>query len=94
MKVKIHKTKYSLLVAICDEDLIGKTIENKNLRINLSERFYKGEDLPEERVIAILKDADSANLVGKKAVKIGLKAGVIKKDNIKEIKEIPFAISV
>ena len=41
MIIKIHKTKYSTLVAICDEKLIGKIIEDKNIKINLSERFYK-----------------------------------------------------
>ena len=90
MIIKIHKTKYS----ICDEKLIGKIIEDKNIKINLSERFYKGEEIPEKRVVEILKDADSINLVGRKAVETGLKADVIKKENIKKIKDIPFAISV
>ena len=51
MIIKIHKTKYSTLVAICDEKLIGKIIEDKNIKINLSERFYKGEEIPEKRVV-------------------------------------------
>lgn len=94
MNIKIHQTKLSTVVAMCDRELIGKKIEDKDFRINLTERFYKGEDLPEERVIDILKDADSTNIVGKNSIKVALKAKIIKKENIKKIKEIPFAISV
>ena len=94
MNIKIHKTKYSLIVALCDKKLIGKEIKEGALCIKLTERFYKGEDLPENRVIEILKDADSINIVGEKSIQLALKAGIIKKDDIKRIKDVPFAISV
>ena len=84
MNIKIHRTKHSLVVAICDKELIGKKIEDKDLSTNLTKRFYNGEDVPEKRVIEILKDADSINLVGKEAIRVGLKANVIRKENIKK----------
>jgi len=94
MNIKIHQTKYSSIVVLCDKELIGKEIKEGDLCINITERFYKGEDLPESRVIKILKDADSTNIVGEKSIQIALKADIIKKESIKRIKGIPFAISV
>lgn len=94
MNIKIHKTEYSLLIALCDKELVGKTIEDKEFHIKLTERFYLGENLPEKRAIEILKDADSVNIVGKDSIKVALKAKIIKKENIKKIKGIPIAISV
>ena len=94
MNIKVHQTKYSLIVALCDKELIGKEIKEGDLCIKITERFYKGEDLPENRVIEILKDADSINIVGEKSIQLALKAGIIKKDDIKRIKDVPFAISV
>ncbi|QQG39207.1 MAG: DUF424 family protein [Candidatus Woesearchaeota archaeon] len=94
MNIKIHKTKFSTTVALCDSNLIGKILKDKNPEIKLSERFYKGEDLSEEKVIAILKGANSTNIVGEKSIRIALKAGVIDKENIRKIKGVPFAISI
>lgn len=94
MNIKIHRTKCSLIVAFCDKELIGKELKEGDLCIKITERFYKGEDLPENRIIEILKDANSINVVGEKSIQIALKAGIIKEDNIKRIKDIPFAISI
>jgi hypothetical protein len=42
MYVKIHKTENKDIVAVCDEDLLGKKFEEKELILDVSEEFYKG----------------------------------------------------
>lgn len=93
MYVKIHEDKRykSIVVAICDEDLIGKEFLEGNLNLIITERFYKGEKKTEEEVLKIMENADNLNLVGKKTVKLAIKAGFISEDYTIKIKGIPHA---
>ena len=46
---KCHSIKGHLVVAICDEDLLGKEI-GKELKMKVSENFYGGEKIDENKV--------------------------------------------
>lgn len=91
MYIKIHNTGDRAVIAVADKELIGKTIEENNLELKITERFYKGEEKTEEEIIEILKKATNVNLVGKKTINAALKAGVISKENILTIQNIPHA---
>jgi hypothetical protein len=94
MYVKIHENPredQTPVVAICDEDLIGKKVTDGKLNLHITERFYKGEKKSEEEVIEIIKNADNLNLVGKKTIKLALENGFISEENILIIKGIPHA---
>jgi len=91
MYVKIHKSGDRHVVAICDEDLIGKSFSEGKLTLNITERFYKGELLSDEEAYNIMKDAMNLNLVGKKTISLALKNNLISEGNIIKIKNIPHA---
>ena len=91
MYVKIHEYKESKITAICDEDLIGRTIEDKEKAIEVSERFYKGSKKSEKETLKIMKEAENLNLVGKKTIDLALKNNIIEKQGIIKIKDIPHA---
>ncbi len=90
MYVKIHSKSGRGVVAICDEDIIGKTFETKEKQLNVSKEFYKGEQKNEEEVISIIKKADNLNIVGKNSVNIALKTNIVLKSDVKRIKNIPY----
>ncbi|MDD5650760.1 MAG: DUF424 family protein [Candidatus Nanoarchaeia archaeon] len=87
--VKTHDE--NLIVAICDSDLIGKTFEEKDLQLKVSENFYKGILLNEEEIIEIMKQAKNLNLVGTNIIELGLKLNLIEKEHILYINKIPHA---
>ncbi len=91
MFIKIHKNFGNEIIAVCDEDLIGKTIEDKKMKITITERFYKGEKKSSTEIISILKEAKNANLVGKETIKLAIDNNLIKKENVIKIKNIPHA---
>ena len=98
MYIKVHTTgeRYGnrYVVAVCDEDLIGKRLKDDKYDITVSERFYKGDKISEEKLIIILKEAINVNLIGEKSIEAGIKAGVIKKENVVKIKGVPHAQAV
>lgn len=89
--LKLHKNGNSEVVSLCDSNLIGKTFEEGKLHIEISERFYKGEELPKEKVIMVLKSCNNANIVGEKSIKLALDNNIIEKESIIKIKKIPIS---
>ena len=95
MIVKVHKTQGKRkLLAICDNDLIGKKFEEKNLQLDLTVDFYKGEEKSEKELIELIKDSYIVNIVGKKSINLAIKLGIVNKKNIIKIKNIPHAQTI
>ncbi|MEK6835152.1 MAG: DUF424 family protein [Nanoarchaeota archaeon] len=90
--LKINKTEQSEIIAVCDSGLIGKRFSENGLNLDINEIFYKGEIMNEKEIIKILKEARNINIVGKESIKLAVKAGIIDKENIIKIKNIPHAM--
>ncbi|MDD5178629.1 MAG: DUF424 family protein [Candidatus Nanoarchaeia archaeon] len=93
--VKIHETfqgglKKTVLAA-SDSDLIGKTIKENNIELCVSEKFYKGKEVNEEKFLVFLENCDSANLVGKETIALALKHKIIKPEEVIKINGTPHA---
>jgi hypothetical protein len=88
---KVFKTRYDIVVALCDEELLGKQIKVKKLKIKISEDFYGGKLVEEKIALALLKKATIGNLFGKKIVELAQKNGFIAKENVISFNEIPHA---
>jgi len=95
MLVKIH-TSYRETIAICDSDLIGKTFQEGEKQVIVSENFFKGDEKTEQEVLDIIESGSSEdctfNIVGEESTRTALKAGVIKPSGIIRIQGIPVAL--
>jgi len=91
MIVKVHKRADKTIVAICDDDLLGKKFEQGELQLDLTSNFYKGEKIDDKEACDLIRNADIVNLVGEKAIKLGIQEGVIEEDHILKIDNIPHA---
>ena len=87
---------YRDIVAICDEELLGKKIKEGKIQLNIKENFYKGKEIDSKSVIETMKkmSAEDAifNIVGKNSVDAAIKAEIISKEEVGKIQEIPFAL--
>jgi hypothetical protein len=91
MYLKIHKSGDSAIVALCDRELIGKTLKEGNITVTITEDFYKGELISQEKAIDILSGATNINIFGKKAVSCAIECGVVDRNNVKIINEVAHA---
>ena len=95
MYVKIHNSGAHggnrNVVAVCDEDLLGKVLKGDNIEFKVTESFYKGEIKSEQEIILILKKSSNINLVGKMSIAAGIKANVITEENVIMMGGIPHA---
>ena len=95
MYIKIHRS-YRNVVALCDADLIGKKFEEGKRQLEVRENFYKDKEVTKEEAIKLLKqqtNEDSTfNIVGKKSIQAAIEAGLITKNSVHKIQNIPFAL--
>jgi len=91
--MKEHIYQGRKLVTLCNSSLIGKKFSEKDLNLNITERFYKGGKLNED-ILKTLEPGVMLNIVGEESIKIALKYKLINKRNIIRIKKIPHAMLI
>ncbi len=77
------------VLAVCDEEHLGKTFEDGKIFFKASKSFYKGEIVSVEELEKLLEEFDNINLFGKNCVKIALEKNLASEKNVLRIKGIP-----
>ncbi len=80
------------MLAVCDENILGKTLKDAGFEFFVDPRFYKEDAGNKKTIKQLLAQSVDANLIGKEAVECGLELGLIDEDNITKIGEVPHAI--
>jgi len=97
INIKIHQS-YRTIVAVSDSDLIGKKFEEGIRQLDVRENFYKDKEVDKEEAIKIIQFQASEdatfNIVGKESTDAAIKAGIITKENIDTIQNIPFSLTL
>ena len=91
MYLKIHRSGENVIVAVCDKELIGKTLKEGNLSVTISEDFYKGDLVSEEELKDTLKGAGNVNIFGERSVSCAIDCGVVDRDRVRFIDGIAHA---
>ncbi|WP_226004945.1 DUF424 domain-containing protein [Natrinema salinisoli] len=85
MIVNERETPEGLLVAVCDEDVLGETFEEGELSLTVTEEFYGGDAVDERAVLESLGEAAVANIVGTRAVELAVEEGFVDEANVLEV---------
>lgn len=91
MYIKIYTTDESVLVTVCDRELIGTTVREAGLKLDISEEFYRGRLADISQVQSVLSDATTANVVGERSIEAAVACGAIDPESIITIGGIPHA---
>ncbi len=79
------------VVAVCDEEILGKTLQGGRVPFKVNEGFYKGTLGEVEEAIAAMKQATICNIVGKKIVKAAIKCRMVHERAVIYFGDIPHA---
>ncbi|MEM3085713.1 MAG: DUF424 family protein [Halobacteria archaeon] len=91
MCAKIYRQEGHVVVAACDRELLGRTLREGNVRLEVSEAFYEGESVTREELRAALAGATTANLVGEEAVACAREGGFVEESGVVWIEGVPHA---
>lgn len=96
ISIKIHNS-YRTVVAVCDENLLGKKFEEGNRQLDLREGFYKGKILDIKEAITTIEyqanEDATFNIVGEESIRAAIKAELITAKHINKIAGIPFVMT-
>lgn len=80
-----------MVVAVCDEEILGETLEGGKVPFKVSEGFYKGTLGEIDEAIAAMKQATICNLVGKCIVGAAIKNKMVHERAVIYFGEVPHA---
>lgn len=83
--VRERQTDEGLLVALCDDDVLGETFEEGAVSLTVTEEFYAGDAVDAETAVESLSRAAVANIVGTRAVEVAVDAGIIDEAHVLEV---------
>ncbi len=91
---KFFVVKGDVVLAMCDDDLLGKKIRDSKLglEVTASEQFY-GEKLVDNEADAVkfMGSCSIGNILGKRIVALAEKNGFVTKENVLSIGGVPHA---
>ncbi len=88
--LKTLRTSSENIVVICDRELLGQTLKEGELRLEIKKSFYEGKEASVEECLRALRDATIGNLVGS-IVEHATKAGIIDPKNVMRLQNVPHA---
>jgi hypothetical protein len=88
--VRTTEFRGTILVNICDEELVGRTVAEGNLKVHLSKDFYSGEVVDKGEALRLIRTCSIVNLAGTRSVTLAVDNDVGSPAAIREIEEGPF----
>jgi hypothetical protein len=90
--IKLTNYQKNPMLNICDADLLGKKITEKEFEVHISKSYYGEKIVEKEEAKTLLKNSSIINMVGKEIVSLSTSLGIGSEDGIKEIDGVPFLI--
>ena len=81
----------SMLLAICDAELLGKVLRDGKIVFEVREKFYRGKKISAEEAIDLVGQSTIVNMIGHRIIQEALERNLIHPEAILEISGIPHA---
>ena len=91
--VYVRSTRHGkdTLVAVCDAEILGKTLEGGRVPFEVSERFYGGTLCDLAEALEAMSKATICNIVGKRVVEAAIENRMIHESAVIYLGDIPHA---
>jgi len=87
--LKVRRVQKEIVVAVCDEDILGKKFQEGELKLHVKEDFYGGKLVSMREGIDAIKESTIANIVGKKIIQKLIEEGLVIEEAVIKIAGIP-----
>ena len=89
--VNLKKVGGNVLLAVCDCELLGKTLREGKIVFRIKEEFYKGRKATVDEAMGMIDNSTIVNLVGKACVEKAIAKGYVHPDAVLNIEGVPHA---
>ena len=87
---RLIRHESTLMVNICDEELLGKTVKGKGLEVHVSKSYFGDNQVNLVEALNLIRKSNSANLVGTRIVEQTVKANLGSRLAVKKIGSVLF----
>jgi uncharacterized protein len=89
--VNLKKVGRNVLLAICDSEILGKTLREGKIVFQVKEEFYNGGRVTIEEAVDMIPNSNIVNMVGKCCVEKAIAKGYVHPAAVLNIEGVPHA---
>ena len=89
--VNLKRVGRNVLLAICDCELLGRTLREGKIVFQVKDEFFNGRKASVEEAIGMINNSTIVNLVGKCCVEKAIAKGYVHPEAVLKIEGIPHA---
>ena len=89
--VSLKKVGRNVLLAICDCELIGRTLREGKIVFHVKNEFYNGGKVSVEEAVGMIENSTIVNMVGKNCVEKAIAKGYVHPEAVLRIEGAPHA---
>jgi hypothetical protein len=89
--VNLKKVGRNVLLAICDCDLLGRTLRQGNIVFHVKDEFYKGGRVGLDEAVSMIANSTIVNMVGRNCVEKAIQKGYVHPEAVLNIEGVPHA---
>ena len=89
--VNVKKIGKNVLLAICDVDILGKTLREGKIVFCVKEDFYRGSRVKVDEAISMIENSTIVNMVGMNVVNKAVERGYVHPEAVLNIEGVPHA---
>ena len=89
--VNLKQAGRNVLLAVCDCELLGRTLREGKIVFHIKDEFYNGRKATVEEAMGMIDNSTIVNLVGKCCVEKAIAEGYVHPDAVLNIEGIPHA---
>ena len=89
--VNLKRIGRNVLLAICDCELLGKTLRQGKIVFHVKDEFYNGGKITLEEAVNMIQNSTIVNMVGKNCVGLAIEKGYVHPEAVLDIEGVPHA---
>jgi hypothetical protein len=89
--MNLRKIGGNVLLAICDVEILGKTLRKGKIVFHVKEEFYRGSKVNVEEAVAMIEHSTIINMVGRNVVDKAVEKGYVHPEAVLNIEGVPHA---
>ena len=91
MYLNIKKVGENVVLAVCDCDLLGRTLREGKIVFHIKAEFYQGRKTTVDEAVGLIGNSTIVNLVGRVCVEKAIAEGYVHPEAVLTIDGIPHA---
>jgi hypothetical protein len=89
--MNLKKKGRNVLLAICDCEVLGKTLREGKIVFHVKEEFYKGTKVNIDEAVCMIENSTIVNMIGKNVVRKAIEKGHVHPEAVLNIEGVPHA---